>query len=121
MVQHPQDQFGEEWANLCAQQSAHTLEIDSLRKANIQLSLQVRQLEASLSQINIEHCDLVKQVVMAKLEREELEDELVKCESLCCERQSNLMLMPSGSSDRHGHRQNRLCVSDSRAPSLIQL
>lgn len=75
-----QDQFGEEWANLCAQQSAHSLEVDTLRKANAQLSLQVRQLEASLSQINIEHCDLVKQVVMAKLEREELEDELVKCE-----------------------------------------
>jgi hypothetical protein len=41
----------------------------------------VRQLEASLSQVNEEHCELVKQVVMAKLEREELEDELVKCES----------------------------------------
>lgn len=40
----------------------------------------MRQLEASLSQINEEHCELVKQVVMAKLEREELEDELVKCE-----------------------------------------
>lgn len=29
--------------------------------------------------MNEEHCELVKQVVMAKLEREELEDELVKC------------------------------------------
>lgn len=56
------------------------MELDALRKANLQLSLQVRQLEASLSQINTEHCELVKQVVMAKLEREELEDELVKCE-----------------------------------------
>ncbi|ORY89078.1 rab-GTPase-TBC domain-domain-containing protein [Leucosporidium creatinivorum] len=72
------DQFGEEWTSLCAQQSAHTLELDSLRKANAQLSSQVRQLEASLSQVNEEHCELVKQVVMAKLEREELEDELVK-------------------------------------------
>ena len=35
--------------------------------------------ESSLSQINIEHCELVRQVVMAKIEREELEDELVKC------------------------------------------
>lgn len=32
-----------------------------------------------MSQINVEHCDLVRQVVIGKLEREELEDELVKC------------------------------------------
>lgn len=75
-----QDQFGEEWETLSRQQSAHTLELEALRQANLQLSLQVRALEASLSQINTEHCELVKQVVMAKLEREELEDELVKCE-----------------------------------------
>ncbi|CEQ40743.1 SPOSA6832_02373 [Sporobolomyces salmonicolor] len=73
-----QDQFGEEWFHLCTQQNAHTAELDALRKANLQLSLQVRQLEASLSQINTEHCELVKQVVNARLEREELEDELVK-------------------------------------------
>ncbi|SCZ89357.1 BZ3500_MvSof-1268-A1-R1_Chr1-1g01129 [Microbotryum saponariae] len=72
------DQFGEEWDTLLRQQTAHAAEVDALRKANHQLSQQVRQLEASLSQINTEHCDLVKQVVMAKLEREELEDELVK-------------------------------------------
>ncbi|GAA6063308.1 hypothetical protein JCM10212_006718 [Sporobolomyces blumeae] len=72
------DQFGEEWSTLLAAQTAHTAELDALRKANLQLSLQVRHLEASLSQINLEHCELVKQVVKARLEREELEDELVK-------------------------------------------
>lgn len=72
------DQFSEEWSNLCRQQNAHTAELEQLRKANSQLSSQVRGLESSLAQINIEHCDLVRQVVMAKLEREELEDELVK-------------------------------------------
>lgn len=72
------DQFGEEWSILLAAQTAHTAELDALRKANLQLSLQVRQLEGSLSQINLEHCELVKQVVKARLEREELEDELVK-------------------------------------------
>ena len=79
----PQDQFGEEWASLCAAQTAHTAELDALRKANLQLSIQVRQLEASLAQINAEHCDLVKQVVASRLDREELEDELVKCASAC--------------------------------------
>ncbi|GAA5986203.1 hypothetical protein JCM10908_006454 [Rhodotorula pacifica] len=72
------DQFGEEWASLCAAQTAHAAELDALRQANHQLSRQVRQLESSLAQINLEHCDLVKQVVAARLEREELEDELVK-------------------------------------------
>ncbi|GAA5867063.1 hypothetical protein JCM3774_004375 [Rhodotorula dairenensis] len=72
------DQFGEEWASLCAAQTAHAAELDALRKANLQLSRQVRQLEGSLAQINLEHCELVKQVVAARLEREELEDELVK-------------------------------------------
>ncbi|KAM0790844.1 hypothetical protein ACM66B_004688 [Microbotryomycetes sp. NB124-2] len=72
------DQFAEEWETLTRQQSAHAMEIEALRKANMQLSMQVRQLEASLAQINEEHCDLVKQVVLAKLEREELEEQLVK-------------------------------------------
>lgn len=79
-LSHTQDQFGEEWDSLCRAQAAHTAELDQLRKANSHLSAQVRQLETSLSQVNEEHCELVKQVVMAKLEREELEDELVKCE-----------------------------------------
>ncbi|KAI5481236.1 Rab GTPase activator [Pseudohyphozyma bogoriensis] len=73
------DQFSEEWENLCAQQNAHTAEIENLRRVNAQLSAQVRQLEVSLAQINQEHCELVKQVVEGRLEREELEDELVKC------------------------------------------
>ncbi|GAA6024180.1 hypothetical protein JCM10207_005596 [Rhodosporidiobolus poonsookiae] len=72
------DQFGEEWRTLCAQQTAHAAELDALRKANLQLSFQVRQLEASLAQVNQEHVELVKQVVAGRLEREELEDELVK-------------------------------------------
>lgn len=65
---------------MCAAQTAHAAELDALRKANHRLSRQVRQLESSLAQINLEHCELVKQVVASRLEREELEDELVKCE-----------------------------------------
>lgn len=75
-----QDQFAQEWAALCAAQTAHNEELEALRQANLQLSRQVRQLESSLAQINTEHCELVKQVVAARLEREDLEDELVKCE-----------------------------------------
>lgn len=78
-----QDQFGEEWETICRTENAQTLEIETLRKANAQLTSQVKNLETTLSQINLEHCDLVKQVVMSKIEREELEDELVKCECGC--------------------------------------
>jgi len=74
------DQFAGEWNDLCRQQQAHTAEVDQLRAANQRLSGQVRTLESSLAQMNQEHCDLVKQVVMAKVDREELEEELVKCE-----------------------------------------
>lgn len=37
-----------------------------------------RELEGSLSALNAEHCEIVKQFVMAKIEREEIEAELVR-------------------------------------------
>ncbi|EGG05010.1 uncharacterized protein MELLADRAFT_78210 [Melampsora larici-populina 98AG31] len=72
------DQYSSEWESICREKNAHQIEIDRLRDANAQLSAQVRRLESNLAQVNEEHCDLVKQVVMAKLDREELEEELVK-------------------------------------------
>lgn len=72
------DSFASEWQEICRQQNAHALELETLRKANAQLSSQVRKLEANLAQINVEHCALVKEVVMAKLDREDLEEQLVK-------------------------------------------
>ncbi|KAH9820497.1 rab-GTPase-TBC domain-containing protein [Melampsora americana] len=72
------DQYASEWESICREKNAHQIEIDRLRDANAQLSAQVRRLETNLAQVNEEHCDLVKQVVMAKLDREELEEELVK-------------------------------------------
>lgn len=64
---------------MCRQQSAQNQEVEQLRSINKKLSQQVRALEGSLAQINQEHCELVKQVVQIRLEKEELEDELVKC------------------------------------------
>jgi hypothetical protein len=84
--------------------------LEALRQANLKLSLQVRALEASLSQINTEHCELVKQVVMAKLEREELEDELVKCE---CSTRPGLKA-PGGCASELG----RFATLDARADAI---
>ena len=41
-----------------------------------------KNLESSLAQLNTEHCELVKQLVMVKLEKEEMESELVKYKML---------------------------------------
>ncbi|KAK9895924.1 RabGAP/TBC [Cystobasidium minutum MCA 4210] len=72
------DQYTSEWTEMCRQQNAQSAEVEQLRAINKKLSHQVRHLEASLSQINQEHCELVKQVVATRLEKEELEDELVR-------------------------------------------
>lgn len=72
------DQYTSEWTEMCRQQNAQSAEVEQLRAINKKLSHQVRHLEASLAQINQEHCELVKQVVATRLEKEELEDELVR-------------------------------------------
>lgn len=72
------DQFAGEWAEMLRQQNAQNAEVEQLRSINKKLSNQVRHLESSLAQINQEHCELVKQVVATRLEKEELEDELVR-------------------------------------------
>jgi len=72
------DQYTSEWTEMCKQQNAQSVEVEQLRTINKKLSNQVRNLESSLAQINQEHCELVKQVVATRLEKEELEDELVR-------------------------------------------
>lgn len=52
------DQFASEWTAMRKEQDAHHIEVEGLRRVNAQLSLQVRQLEGSLAQINEEHVSL---------------------------------------------------------------
>ncbi|KAG8987441.1 GTPase-activating protein [Tulasnella sp. 427] len=72
------DTYSNEWNELRRVQTAHAVEMDNLRTANRGLASQVRELEGSLSALNAEHCEIVKQLVMAKIEREEIEAELVR-------------------------------------------
>lgn len=72
------DTYANEWNELRRVQNAHAVEMDNLRTANRSLANQVRELEGSLSALNAEHCEIVKQFVMAKIEREEIEAELVR-------------------------------------------
>lgn len=79
------DSYASEWQAKIKAEHAHQEEMDQLRTINRNLSQHVKKLEASLAQINSEHCALVKQLVMSKLEQEELEGELVKFKVLYAE------------------------------------
>ncbi|CAE6470663.1 unnamed protein product [Rhizoctonia solani] len=79
------DSYASEYQAKVKAENAHQEEMDSLRAINRNLSQHVKQLESSLAQINTEHCALVKQLIMSKLEQEELEGELVKFKMLYAE------------------------------------
>ncbi|KAF8507745.1 RabGAP/TBC [Gautieria morchelliformis] len=72
------DAYAREYQDAVREREAHAVEMDSLRNANRHLTAQVKSLEDSLAQLNTEHCDIVKQLVMARLENEETEGELVR-------------------------------------------
>jgi len=79
------DNYANEWNDLRRAQNAHTLELETLKNSNRNLTSQVRELESSLSALNTEHCELLKELVMAKLEREEVESELVRYKMMYAE------------------------------------
>jgi len=79
------DTFASEWEELRRAQSAHTMEMEALRAANRSLTAQLKSLEASLAQMNEDHVEIVKQLVMAKVEKEDMEAELVKYKVLYAE------------------------------------
>jgi len=79
------DSYSSEWEDTVRQRKAHETEMDSLRNINRGLSNQIKTLESSLAQMNADHVDLVKQLVMTKIEKEEMESELVKYKMLYAE------------------------------------
>ncbi|WRT63762.1 uncharacterized protein IL334_000687 [Kwoniella shivajii] len=79
------DSYASEWEEQQKSQNRHAQEVDTLRNANRNLSTQVKQLEASLATMNQEHVELVRQLVMSKIEKEETENELVRYKMLYAE------------------------------------
>ncbi|ORY34203.1 rab-GTPase-TBC domain-domain-containing protein [Naematelia encephala] len=79
------DSYESEYDEQQRSQNRHALELDSLRNVNRNLSNQVKQLEASLVTMNNEHVMMVRQLVMAKIEKEEAENELVRYKMLYAE------------------------------------
>ncbi|KAG8698154.1 GTPase-activating protein [Ceratobasidium sp. 395] len=106
------DSYASEYQAKLKAENAHQEEMDTLRTINRNLSHHVKSLEASLAQINTEHCALVKQLVMSKIEQEELEGELVKFKILYAE------LMHQKEDDTH--RMSMQIARSSRANTLRQ-
>ncbi|EIW67913.1 hypothetical protein TREMEDRAFT_33160 [Tremella mesenterica DSM 1558] len=79
------DSYEAEYNERLRSLNAHALELDMLRNANRNLSSQVKQLEVSLASSNQEHVELVRQLVMCKIEKEETESELVRYKMLYAE------------------------------------
>lgn len=71
------DSYASEWAETCYNINRHAHEVDGLKLANRSLSSQIKKLEASLTQINGEHCELVKTLVNLRIEKDEMEESLV--------------------------------------------
>ena len=54
------------------------IEMEALRTVNRNLRIKVQALEDQLNQLNTEHVNLIKRVVMEKLSQEEMAEELVR-------------------------------------------
>ncbi|KAL9934765.1 hypothetical protein V8E36_006540 [Tilletia maclaganii] len=72
------DSYAAEFEEHVRKANAHRREVDALRLVNRNLSAKIKDLEVQLTQVNNEHVDLVKQVVMAKLEKDEIAEELAR-------------------------------------------
>jgi len=72
------DAYAHEYEDMVRSREAHAVEMDTLRNTNRHLSAQVKTLESSLAQLNTEHCEIVKELVMTRLRNEEMEGELVR-------------------------------------------
>ncbi|KAI8975841.1 rab-GTPase-TBC domain-containing protein [Trametes punicea] len=79
------DNYAHEYEELIRARDAHKIEMDNLRNANRQLAAQVKTLEENLAQLNTEHCQVLNELVMARLRHEELESELVRYKLLYAE------------------------------------
>ncbi|KAI0326600.1 RabGAP/TBC [Cubamyces sp. BRFM 1775] len=79
------DSYAHEYEELVRARDAHKIEVDGLRSANRQLAAQVKALEENMAQLNKEHCEVLNELVRARLRHEELESELVRYKLLYAE------------------------------------
>jgi len=71
------DTYAHEWDEVIKLRDAHAIELETLRNENRALQSQVKSLEVNLMQLNEDHCDVAKELVLSRVRNEELESELV--------------------------------------------
>ncbi|KAG5721759.1 GTPase-activating protein GYP5, partial [Termitomyces sp. T112] len=79
------DSYRHEYEDRLRETNKHLTEMDELRTTNRALSSQVKTLENSLAQLNVEHVDLLNELVKSRLRNEEMEEELVRYKLLYAE------------------------------------
>ncbi|KAJ3966160.1 rab-GTPase-TBC domain-containing protein [Lentinula raphanica] len=79
------DSYSHEYEEMVREKNKHTAEVDELRSSNRALSAQVKRLEANFAQLNVEHVELLNELVKARLRNEEMEGELVRYKLLYAE------------------------------------
>ncbi|TBU54441.1 RabGAP/TBC [Dichomitus squalens] len=79
------DNYAHEYEELVRARDAHKLEMENLKNTNARLVAQVNSLESAMAQLNTEHCQVLNELVMARLRHEELESELVRYKLLYAE------------------------------------
>lgn len=72
------DSYASEFAEQVKLATSHRREVEELRRENRNLQIHVKELEEQLGAVQQEHVDLVKNVVMAKLAKEEMAEEVRK-------------------------------------------
>ncbi|KAI1785190.1 RabGAP/TBC [Ganoderma leucocontextum] len=79
------DNYAHEYEELVRARDAHKVEVENLRNTNTRLLAQMKTLESNMAQLNTDHCEVLNELVMARLRHEELESELVRYKLLYAE------------------------------------
>ncbi|KAF9268891.1 RabGAP/TBC [Marasmius fiardii PR-910] len=79
------DSYSHEYDEKMREAHKHALEVDELRASNRSLSAHVKTLDTSLVQLNMEHVEVLNELVKCRLRNDELEAELVRYKLLYAE------------------------------------
>lgn len=79
------DSYASDFAEQVRAATAHRREIETLKIENRSLQIRVKSLEDQLGAVQQEHVDLVKNVVMSKLAKEEMAEELMRYKMMYAE------------------------------------
>ncbi|KAF8906517.1 rab-GTPase-TBC domain-containing protein [Gymnopilus junonius] len=79
------DCYRHEYEDLVRETNKNAMLIDELRNSNRALSNQVKTLENSLAQLDVEHVEVLNELVKQRLKNEEMEQELVRYKLLYAE------------------------------------